>query len=74
MTLKTSKKHRNQNKDTQDRPRLDPHMSRQSGRQTNSSVQSGNLSGAGSEGGDEYAVGGDTGASRGNRQRGGGNY
>lgn len=59
MTLKTRKKHTNQRKDTQDRPRLDPGASRQSSRQDNSFVQPGNLSGAGSEGGDEYAVSSD---------------
>lgn len=77
MTLKTRKKHKNQSKDTQDCPRLDAHLSRQSSRQDNTSVQQGNLSGAGSEGGDAYTIGGnpsDGGASRGNRQRGGGNY
>lgn len=76
MTMKTRKKHTNQHKDTQDRPRLDSYGSRQSGRQDNTSSQPGNLSGAGSEGGDEYAVTNeaDTGR-RSNRQRGGsGNY
>jgi hypothetical protein len=72
MTLKTRKKHKNQSKDTQDCPRLDAGLSRQSSRQGNTSVQPGNLSGAGSEGGDEYAIIGDMGSTR-NRQ-GGGNY
>lgn len=67
MTLKTRKKHTNQSKDTQDRPRLERGASRQSSRQDNTSIQQGNLSGAGSEGGDEYAVSGDK---RGNRQGG----
>ena len=71
MSMKTRKKHMNQQKDTQDRPRLDSYGSRQSGRQTNTSVQPGNLSGAGSEGGDEFTIGGDTSRERGNRQRGG---
>jgi len=69
MTLKTRKKHTNQRKDTQDRPRLDPGASRQSSRQDNTSVQPGNLSGAGSEGGDEYSVDSNSG-NRGNRQGG----
>ena len=76
MTLKTRKKHTNQQKDTQDRPRLDPYQSRQSSRQDHASIQPGNLSGAGSEGGDAYTIGGNAPApdltQRGNRQRGGG--
>ena len=74
MTLKTRKKHKNQSKDTQDCPRLDAGLSRQSSRQGNTSIQPGNLSGAGSEGGDEYAVSGESNRPRGNRQGGGGNY
>ncbi len=76
MTLKTRKKHTNQQKDTQDRPRLEPYQSRQSSRQDNTSIQPGNLSGAGSEGGDEYTIGGNfptmDNSQRGNRQRGDG--
>lgn len=75
MTLKTHKKHKNQSKDTQDCPRLDAHLSRQSSRQDNTSIQQGNLSGAGSEGGDAYTISGNSpDGSSGNRQRGGGNY
>jgi len=73
MTLKTRKKHQNQNKDTQDCPRLDAHLSRQSSRQDNASVQQGNLSGAGSEG-DPYTISGERRPSRDNRQGGSGNY
>lgn len=74
MTLKTRKKHRNQSKDTQDCPRLDAHQSRQSSREDNTSVQQGNLSGAGSDGGgDEYAVSGEPLPPRGSRQGGSGN-
>ncbi|GAB2854386.1 hypothetical protein GCM10027277_23630 [Pseudoduganella ginsengisoli] len=71
MTMKTRKKHTNQHKDTQDRPRLDSYRSQQSGRQQNTSVQPGNLSGAGSEGGDEFTISSESGQGRGNRQRGG---
>jgi len=75
MTLKTRKKHKNQSKETQDCPRLDAHLSRQSSRQDNTSIQQGNLSGAGSDGGgDEYAISGDSRPSRGSRQGGSGNY
>jgi hypothetical protein len=75
MTLKTRKKHKNQSKDTQDCPRLDACLSRQSSRQGNTSVQPGNLSGAGSDGGgDEYAITGESRPSRGSRQGGSGNY
>jgi hypothetical protein len=86
MTMKTSKKHRNQNKDTQDRPRLDPIASRQSGRMGNRTVQPGNQSGAGNSGGnlggnsggnigggvDDTLIGNDIGQGRGNRQQGSG--
>lgn len=74
MTLKTRKKHKNQSKETQDCPRLDAHQSRQSSRQDNTSIQQGNFSGAGSDGGaDAYTISGDS-PSRGSRQGGGGNY
>lgn len=49
MSLKTRKKHRNQNKDTQDCPRLDAHQSRQSSRQEQPLIQPGNRSGASGE-------------------------
>lgn len=74
MTLKTRKKHKNQNKDTQDCPRLDAHQSRQSSRQDNSLVQPGNLSGAGSDGGADYTVSDDSRPAQGSRQGGSGNY
>jgi hypothetical protein len=72
MTLKTRKKHKNQNKDTQDCPRLDAHLSRQSSRQDHASIQQGSLSGGGGES-DPYTISGEHSPSRGNRQ-GGGNY
>lgn len=52
MSLKTRKKHRNQNKDTQDCPRLDAHpshQSRQSSRQEQALIRPGNRSGTGGE-------------------------
>ena len=75
MSMKTRKKHKNQNKDTQDCPRLDAGLSRQSSRQDNTSVLPGNWSGAGSEGGDELTIGGTAPSGGGNRQGNrGGNY
>lgn len=83
MSLKTRKKHRNQNKDTQDCPRLDAHQShqsRQSGSQEQPLIQPGNRSGAGGET-DPYALSsigtlgthsGEPPPSRGNRQGGDG--